>query len=197
MKSRSCIGWLILLLTVSLLAGCAVPPSRKSETNSRPFEVENNYVTLTQSPRCRFKWVGWNYVNTRNPLLFTRDSLNQSLIGIMRVPAGATLPNGKTPIRPGMNFQDLTALLKENVQNRPDSNVDFDSITTTKTRVAGHDAVFLAYRTTATPAHQGLECAFESNGWLFYFTFSTIDDFRYSEDAHDFELILGTFTLLQ
>ncbi len=96
-----------------------------------------------------------------------------------------------------MTLKDIANLLDENLQNRPNGNIDFDSITTTKTKVAGHDAVLLAYRTTATPSHQGLECAFESNGCLFYFLFSTIDDFRYPEDAHDFEFILGTFNVLQ
>lgn len=96
-----------------------------------------------------------------------------------------------------MNLREMAALLKENLRNRPDNSIDFDSITTTKTKVAGHEAVLLAYQTTATPDHQGLECAFESNGWLFYFLFSTIDDVRYAGDAHDFDIVLGTFQVLQ
>ena len=115
----------------------------------------------------------------------------------MRIPVGATLPNGKIPVRTGMNFQEIVALVKENLRNRPDSSIDYDSITTTKTKIGGHEAVLLGYRTTANPAHQGLECAFESNRWLFYFLLSTIDDFRYSEDSHDFDLVLGTFRVLQ
>lgn len=119
------------------------------------------------------------------------------MIGIMRIPTGATLPTEKTPIRSNMTFPDLEAMLKENLRNRPNSSIDFDSITSTKTKVAGHDAILMDYRTTDTPAHQGLECAFQSGGWLFYFAFSTVDDFRYAEDSRNFETVLATFRVLQ
>jgi hypothetical protein len=95
-----------------------------------------------------------------------------------------------------MTFPDMEGLLKENLRNRPNSSIDYDSITTTKTKVAGHDGVLMAYRTAATPAHQGLECAFQSGRWLFYFAFSTVDDFRYEEDSRNFETILATFKVL-
>jgi hypothetical protein len=196
-KSWSCICWSILFVNLLLLAGCAAPPSPKSGKTLRPVKLENGYAILTDAPRCRFKWIYWSFTNTKNPILFTRDTLDRSIIGIMRVPVGATLPNGKTQVRSGMNFQDLVALLKENLQNRPDSSIDYESIVTTTTKVAGHQAVLLAYRTTATPPHQGLECAFQKGGWLYYFLFSTIDDFRYAKDSHDFESVLATFKVLQ
>ena len=195
-KSWSCIGWLVLLVNFFLLAGCAAPTSRKSEIKPRPFQLENGYAILTDAPRCRFKWIGWSFADSKNPLLLTRDNLDSSMIGIMRIPVGVNLPSGKAPVRSDMNFQDLVSLLKEDLQNRPNSSVDYDSITTTKTAVAGHQAVFLAYRTTAAPAHQGLECAFQSGGWLYYFLFSTVDDFRYAEDSRDFETVLATFKVL-
>lgn len=196
-KSWSCICSSVLLVNLLLLAGCAATPSPKSGITSRPFKIENGYAVLTDAPRCRFKWIYWTYAKTTNPILFTRDTLDRSMIGIMRVPAGATLPNGKTRVRPGMNSQDMVAVLKENLQNRPDSSIDYESIVTTMTQVAGHPAVLLAYRTTADPPHQGLECAFQSGGWVYYFLFSTIDDFRYAEDSHAFESVLATFKVLQ
>lgn len=196
-KSWSCICWPVLLISVLLFAGCAASPSPKSGITSRPFEIENGYAVLTDTPRCRFKRIYWSYSKTKNPILFTRDTLDRSMIGIMRVPTGATLPNGKTRVRSNMTFPDLEALLKENLQNRPDSSIDYGSIVTTRTKVAGHQGVLLAYRTTATPPHQGLECAFQSGGWLYYFLFSTIDDFRYAEDSRAFESVLATFKVLQ
>lgn len=196
-KSWSRIGWLILLVNILLPAGCATPPSPKSEKPSRPFQLENGYATLSDTPRYRFKWIYWSFANSRNPLLLTRDTLDNSMIGIMRIPTGKTLPTGKTPVRSNMSLMDMEALLKENLRNRPNSNIDYDSITATKTKVAGHDAILLAYRTTAQPAHQGLECAFQSGGWLFYFAFSTVDDFRYAEDSRNFETVLATFRVLQ
>ena len=195
-KSWSCIYCSILLVNFLLLAGCATPPSPKSQKASRPFELQNGYAVLTDAPRCRFKWIYWSYTDTKNPIFLTRDTLDRSMIGIMRIPVGATLPKGKTPVRSNMNFQDIAALLKENLQNRPDSSIDHDSIVTTVTKAGGHQAVLLAYQTTATPPHQGLECAFQSGGWLYYFLFSTIDDFRYTEDSHDFESVLATFRVL-
>lgn len=196
-KSWFCLCWSLLLINLLLVVGCSATPPPKSGIISRPFKIENGYAVLTDAPRCRFKWIYWTYAKTANPILFTRDTLDRSMIGIMRVPVGATLPNGKTRVRPSMNSQDMVALLKENLQNRPDSSIDYDSIVTTMTNVAGHQAVLLAYRTTATPPHQGLECAFQSGGWLYYFLFSTIDDFRYTEDSHDFESVMATFKVLQ
>jgi hypothetical protein len=196
-KSWSRICWSILLTCVLLLAGCAAQPSAKSGITSRPFQIENGYAVLTDVPRCRFKWIYWSYTNTKNPLLLTRDILDNSMIGIMRIPTGATLPSGKTRVRSNMTFTDIEVLLKENLQNRPNSSIDYDSIVTTMTKVAGRQGVLLAYRTTATPPHQGLECAFQSGGWLYYFLFSTIDDFRYAADSHNFESILATFKVLQ
>lgn len=195
-KSWARICWPILLANVLLLAGCAAPPPPKTEKPSRPFELENGYATLSGAPRCRFKWIYWSFANSINPLLLTRDTLDNSMIGIMRIPTGKTLPTGKTPVRSNMTLTDMEALLKENLQNRPHSSIDYGSITATKTKVAGHDAILLAYRTTAEPAHQGLECAFQSGGWLFYFAFSTVDDFRYAEDSRNFETVLGTFRVL-
>ena len=195
-KSWSRICWPILLINVLLLAGCATPPSPKAKVVSRPFELENGYATLSDAPRCSFKWIYWSFANTKNPLLLTKDNLNNSMIGIMRIPTGKTLPSGKTPVRSNMTFRDLEALLKENLRNRPDSSIDYDSITSTKTKVAGDDAILMDYRTTTTPAHQGLECAFQSGGWLFYFAFSTVDDFRYEEDSRNFETVLATFRVL-
>lgn len=195
-KSWSRISWSALLINVLLLTGCAAPPSPKSGITSRPFEIENGYAVLTDTPRCRFKWIYWSFSKSRNPLLLTRDTLDNSMIGIMRIPTGATLPNGKTRVRSKMTFPDIEALLKENLQNRPDNSIDYNSIVTTMTKVAGHQGVLLAYRTTATPPHQGLECAFQSGGWLYYFLFSTIDDFRYAEDSRAFESVLATFKVL-
>jgi hypothetical protein len=195
-KSWACICWPILLINVLLLAGCTTPSSPKAKIVSRPFELENGYATLSDAPRCRFKWIYWSYTNTKNPLLLTRDTLDNSLIGIMRIRLGATLPTGKTPVRSNMTFPDMDALLKENLRNRPNSSIDYDSITSTKTKVNGHDAILMAYRTTTNPAHQGLECAFQSGGWLFYFAFSTVDDFRYEEDSRNFETVLATFRVL-
>ena len=195
-KSWSGLCWSILLINALLVAGCNAPASRKSEIKSRPFQLENGYAVLTDAPRCRFKWIGWSFADSKNPLLLTRDTLDSSMIGLMRIPVGATLPSGKARVRADMNFQDMVSLLKEDLRNRPNSSVDYDSITATTTTVAGHQGVLLAYRTTAAPAHQGLECAFQSGGWLYYFLFSTVDDFRYAEDSRDFESVLGTFHVL-
>lgn len=58
-------------------------------------------------PRCRFAWPGWDYTNITNPLLLTKNTLDRSMIGIMRIRAGDTLPRGKTKVSATMGSPRL------------------------------------------------------------------------------------------
>jgi hypothetical protein len=82
------------------------------------LQREGDSAILTDRPRCRFAWPNWDNTNITNPLLLTKNTLDKSLIGIMRVRAGDTLPKGKTGVSATMSTQQIAALLRENVQGR-------------------------------------------------------------------------------
>ena len=82
------------------------------------LQREGDNVVLTDKPRCRFAWPEWDYTNISNPLLLTKNTLDRSIIGIMRIRAGDTLPRGKTKITATMSTQQISALLRENVLGR-------------------------------------------------------------------------------
>jgi hypothetical protein len=62
------------------------------------LQRERDSAVLTDRPRCRFAWPEWDYTNITNPLLLTKNTLDKSMIGIMRIRAGDTLPRGKTKL---------------------------------------------------------------------------------------------------
>ncbi len=101
------------------------------------LQREGDNVVLTDKPRCRFAWPEWDYTNISNPLLLTKNTLDRSMIGIMHIRAGDTLPRGKTKITATMSTQQISALLRENVLGRGQR---IDLLTADNTTISGAPA---------------------------------------------------------
>jgi hypothetical protein len=123
---------------------------------------------LTDPPRCEFAWLGWDYTNITNPLLLTKNTLDRSMIGIMRIPVGGTLPRGKTRISADMTAQQISALLRENLQARPEK---IESVTFGHSTIAGVQAVRLRYTQLGSPTRRGEEYGFVRGAHFFHLLF--------------------------
>src|SRR5437868_2352154 len=106
------------------------------------LQREGDSAVLTDRPRCRFAWPGWDYTNVTDPILLTKNTLDKSMIGIMRIRAGDTLPQGKTKVSATMTTQQIGALLRENVQGRGQR---VESLAADDTSAAGVPAVRLRF----------------------------------------------------
>ena len=158
------------------------------------LQREGDNVVLTDKPRCRFAWPEWDYTNMSNPLLLTKNTLDRSIIGIMRIRAGDTLPRGKTKITATMSTQQISALLRENVLGRGQR---IDSLTADNTTISGAPAVRLRFTEPASPARRrAVEYGFVKGGYFFYLLFSAVDDPDYVNVLKDFQRIVSTFKVL-
>ncbi len=155
------------------------------------LQREGDSAVLTDRPRCRFAWPDWDYTNITNPLLLTKNTLDRSMIGIMRVRAGDTLPQGKTRISATMTPQQIAALLRENVEGRGQR---VEALTAGDTTVAGVPAVRLRY---AQAGKHAVEYGFVKNGYFFHLLFQAVDGSDYARELKDFQKVVSTFTLLE
>jgi hypothetical protein len=149
---------------------------------------------LTDPPRCEFAWTGWDYTNITNPLLLTKDTLDKSMIGIMRIPVGGTLPRGKIRISAGMTVPQISALLRENLQARPEKIV---SVTSGSSTVAGTHAVRLRYTQSGSPTRRGEEYGFIRAGYFFHLIFIAAEGPAFASEQKDFERVASSFRVLQ
>ena len=107
------------------------------------FQREGDSAVLTDRPRCRFAWPpDWDYTTIPGALILTKNTLDKSMIGIMRVHAGDTLTLGKTKVAASMSTRQIAALLRESVQRRKER---VESLTFVDTTVAGVPAVGMQY----------------------------------------------------
>src|SRR5438034_2064742 len=149
---------------------------------------------LTDPPRCEFAWPGWDYTNITNPLLLTKNTLDQSMIGIMRIPVGGTLPRGKTRISARMSAEQISALLREDLQARPEK---IESVTSSRSTVAGVHAVRLRYTQLGSPTRRGEEYGFVRGGHFFYLLFVAVEGPAFASAQKDFERVVSSFRVLQ
>jgi len=149
---------------------------------------------LTDPPRCEFAWPGWDYTNITNPLLLTKNTLDKSMIGIMRIPVGGTLPRGKTRISADMTAQQISALLRENLQARPEK---IESITFGRSTVAGMRAVRLGYTQLGSPTRRGEEYGFVRGTHFFHLLFVAAEGPAFASEQKDFERVVSSFRVLQ
>jgi len=106
------------------------------------LQREGDSAVLTDRSRCRFAWPDWDYTNITNPLLLTKNTLDKSMIGIMRIRAGDTLPRGKTKVTATMSTQQISALLRENVLGRGQR---VESLSAEDAKVSGASAVRISF----------------------------------------------------
>jgi hypothetical protein len=158
------------------------------------LQREGDNVVLTDKPRCRFAWPEWDYTNITNPLLLTKNTLDRSMIGIMRIRVGDTLPRGKTKVSATMSTQQISALLRENVLGRGQR---VDSLTADNTTISGAPAVRLRFTEPGSPARKhAVEYGFIKGGYFFYLLFSAVDDPDYAHVLKDFQRIVSTFKVI-
>jgi hypothetical protein len=158
------------------------------------LQRDGDIVFLTDRPRCRFAWPGWDYTNITNPLLLTKNTLDRSMIGIMRVRAGDTLPRGKTKVTATMGTEQITALLRENVQGRGQR---VESLTADDTTVSGMPAVRLRYTHPGSLGRKhAVEYGFVKDGYFFYLIFLAVDGPDYARQLKDFRRVVSTFKVL-
>jgi hypothetical protein len=149
---------------------------------------------LTDPPRCEFAWPGWDFTNITNPLLLTKNTLDRSMIGIMRIPVGSTLPRGKTRISAGMTAQQISALLRENLQARPEK---IESVTSGHSTIAGVQAVRLRYTQVGSPTRRGEEYGFVRGAHFFHLLFVAAEGPAFASEQKDFERVVSSFRVLQ
>jgi hypothetical protein len=179
-----------LLVTVtSLLAALTV-----SGQLHAGLQREGSDAVLTDRPRCRFAWPDWDYTNITNPLLLTKNSLDRSMIGIMRIRAGDTLPRGKRKVAMKMTTQQITSLLRENLQGR---GSDIGSISFSRATIAGTDAVRVSYAQRGKPAKRGVEYGFLRDGHFFHLLFVANEGPDYASEQKDFERVASTFRVVE
>ena len=158
------------------------------------LQRQGESALLTDRPRCRFAWPDWDYTNITNPLLLTKNTLDRSMIGIMRVRAGDTLPRGKTKITATVGTEQIAALLRENVQGRGER---VESLTTDNTTVSGIPAVRIRYTEPGSPARKrAVEYGFVKDGYFFYVLFRAVDGPDYARELNDFQKVISTFKVL-
>jgi hypothetical protein len=175
---------LALLFAVTILVGDA----------RAGLERKGADVVLTDAPRCEFAWPAWDYASTSNPVLLTKNTLDRSMIGIMRIPVGRTLPRGKTHIAVGMTTQQITALLRENLQGRGQK---VESITSGRAAICGSEAARLNYTQPGFPTRRYEEYGFIRGGYFFHFLFAAAEGPEYAGQQKDFEHVVSTFRVLQ
>ena len=159
------------------------------------LQREGDSAVLTDRPRCRFAWSDWDYTNVTNPLLLTKNTLDRSMIGIMRIRAGDTLPQGKTKVSANMTAQQITALLRENLQGRGQR---VESLTVAAATVGGTPAVRLTYTQPALPVRKrAVEFGFMKNGYFFHLLCVIADGPDYSRELKDFQKVVSTFRVLE
>jgi hypothetical protein len=151
-------------------------------------------VVITDSPQCEFAWLDWDYTNITNPLMLTKNTLDKSMIGIMRIPVGDTLPRGKTRISAKMTSQQIGALLRENLQARPEK---IGSITSAPSTVAGSRAVRIRYVQAGNPTRRGEEYGFIRSGHFFHLLFLAVEGPALASEQKDFDRVVSTFRVLQ
>jgi hypothetical protein len=158
------------------------------------LQREGDSAVLTDRPRCRFTWPDWDYTNITNPLLLTKNTLDRSMIGIMRIRAGATLPQGKTKVSASMGTQQIAALLRENVQGRGEH---VESLASSDATVSGVPAVRITYTRPSSPARKrAVEYGFVKGGYFFYLLFQGVEGPEYAHQMKDFRKIVSTFKVL-
>ena len=155
---------------------------------------EGSDAVLSDKPRCRFAWPDWDYTNITNPLILTKSTLDQSMIGIMRIPAGRTLPQGKTKVAAGMTGKQITSLLRENLQGRGHK---VEGMAFVPAKIAGTEAVQVRYAQRGTPTKRGVEYGFVRDGFFFYLLFVAVEGPHFANQQKDFERVASTFRVLQ
>jgi hypothetical protein len=155
------------------------------------LQREGDSAVLTDRPRCRFAWPDWDYTNVTNPLLLTKNTLDKSMIGIMRIRAGDTLPQGKTKVGATMTTQQIGVLLRENVQGRGQR---IESLAADDTTTAGVPAVRLRYTQAGKRA---VEYGFMKSGYFVYLIFQAVDGSDYPRELKDFQKVVSTFKVLE
>ena len=158
------------------------------------LQRKGDNAVLTDRPRCRFAWPEWDYTNITNPLLLTKNTLDKSMIGIMRIRAGDTLPRGKTKVSAMMTTQQIRAL-RENVLARGQR---VESLSTEDVRVSGASGVRISFtEPRSTARKRAVEYGLVKNGYFFYLLFSAVDGADYARELRDFQKVVSTFKVLE
>jgi hypothetical protein len=173
-----------LLTILMILCACAKQPPRVA--------VSDGFVVVNDAPAYRFRNVGWDYGNITNPVLLTKNRMNHSMMGILRVRDGETLGRGTRAFNPGMSADQIRALVMENLTNRGKA----ENIQTGATTVAGRDAVTVNYRdlSGSQPRH-GVEYAFVDDRTLFHLMFLADEGPLLEQLMNDYRQVVESFTV--
>lgn len=180
--------WIIGL--VLCLTGCVTSP--RSITESLQFN--GRFLIVSDPPAYEIRNYDWDFTNTSNPVILTKNYLNESLIGILRVAPSQTLPFGKTPVRVNMTEEEIGALMLENLHARGINQITQDNDVV----IGGMKAVHFEYQYEESgKPYRGVGYGFQKEGSLFDIVFlaQTIQD--YPSLRRDFDKIIASFKLIE